>query len=104
MTPSRRGAAVLAAIVLAAAASGCASSSPQRTHEGKLLDHKVTAERIHAALRRAGPRFEHVQVDGSREGITLSGSVASAETRSRAEEIAKEVDAHVRLRDEVSVR
>ncbi len=102
---SRGGRRCLGAVLLAwVTASGCASANPQSTHEGKLLDNKVTAERVHAALRRAGPRFSHVEVNASREGIALTGRVASAETRSRAEEIAREVDPQVNLTDQVSVR
>ncbi len=95
----------LAAMLLASSAwIGCASSNPNRTHEGRLLDNKVTADRVHAALSKEGPEFRHVEVTGTREGITLKGSVASAETRSRAEEIAKHVDRSVALRDRLSVR
>ncbi len=102
---SRWGRRCLGAALLAwVTSSGCASANPQSTHEGKLLDNKVTAERVHAALRRAGPQFREVEVSASREGIALTGSVASAETRSRAEDIAKKVDPRVNLSDQVSVR
>lgn len=95
----------LTAIWLASAAwTGCASANPQGTHADHLLDNEVTAQRIHAALRRAGPEFKHVRVTASRDEITLTGSVASAETRSRAEEIAKEVDATAKLGNHVTVR
>ncbi len=94
-----------AAVLLAwATLGGCASPSPRGTHEGKLLDNKVSAERVQAALRRAGSEFRHVEVTASTEGITLTGHVASAEARSRAEGIAKDVDRQVSLEDQVSVR
>ncbi len=102
---SQRARRYIAATLLASATlSGCASSNPERTHEGKLLDNKVTAERVHAALRKAGPQFRDVGVHASKKGITLTGTVASAEARSRAEEIAKDVDPRVELSDRVSVR
>ncbi len=92
------------ALLLSLALSGCASSNPQGTHEGRLLDNKVAAERVHAALRKSGPQFRHVEVDASKEGLTLIGSVASSEDRSRAEEIARGVERDVHLTDELSVR
>ncbi len=94
-----------AALLLAAATlGGCASSNPQGTHEGRLLDNKVSAERVQAALRKAGPEYRHVEVAGSREGITLMGRVPSAEARSHAEGIAKNVDPQVNVSDQLSVR
>ncbi len=93
-----------AALLLAATLGGCATSSPQGTHEGKLLDNKVSAERVQAALRKAGPEYRHVEVAGSREGITLTGRVPSAETRSRAEGIARNVDPHVNVSDRLGIR
>ncbi len=101
---SRWGRRCFALGLAAAIASGCASSNPEGTHEPALLDIKVTAERVHAALRKAGPEFRHVEVDASRDGIALTGSVASGETRSRAEEIAKEVNPGVSVSNRVSVR
>ncbi len=93
-----------ATLLASATPSGCASPGRPAAHEDRLLDHKVTAERIHAALRRAGPRFRDVAVAASRERITLTGTVASAEARTRAEAIARDVDPTVKLDDEVSVR
>ncbi len=102
---SRRARRCLGAVWVAAAiSSGCAPSNPHATHEAHLLDNKVTAERVQAALRRAGPEFRHVEVSASREGIALTGRVGSAEVRSRAEEIAKQVDPHVDMRNRVIVR
>ncbi len=95
----------LVAVLFASATwTGCATNNPQGTHEARLLDNKVTAERVHAALRRAGPQFRHVEVTASRDGITLTGKVSSADARSRAEEIAKEVDPGAKLGNHVTVR
>lgn len=106
MIPYSRSASRYVAVILlaSATATGCAANNPQGTHEARLLDNKVTAERIHAALRKAGPRFRHVEVTASRDGITLTGKVSSADARSRAEEIAKEVDPGAKLGNQVSVR
>ncbi len=93
-----------AVLLVTATVGGCATSGPPGSPEGKLLDDKVSAERIQAALRRAGPEFRHVEVAGSRDGITLRGRVASAEARSRAEGLARDVDPQVNVRDQLSVR
>lgn len=71
--------------------------------EGPLLDNKVTALRVHEALRKAGPEFQHVEVNGTVNGVTISGTVKSSADRVRAEEIAKGVHRAMKLKNELRV-
>ncbi|WP_243371661.1 BON domain-containing protein [Geotalea sp. SG265] len=96
---------ILRPIVLSAAMAVlllCGCASRQGPHEGNLLDNKVTAQRVHSALKDAG--LKHVRVSASRDGITLTGTVRSEEERSRAEQVAKGVQRAMELKNELQVR
>lgn len=90
-------------IFLALASGGC-SSNLSRTHRGDVLDDKVTAQRVQAALNRAGPDFQKIQAQATDGAVVLSGTVSSSEMRSRAEEIARSIHRVNQLTDEVQVR
>jgi osmotically-inducible protein OsmY len=72
-------------------------------HEGALLDNKVTALRVQEALRKAGPEFQHVEVSGTVNGVTMTGTVQRSADRVRAEEIAKSVHRAMKLKNELRV-
>ncbi|MBJ6727841.1 BON domain-containing protein [Geomesophilobacter sediminis] len=78
-------------------------NKPEPTHEGPLLDNKVTAMRVQDALRQAGPAFQQVTVEGTKEEVVLSGTVKSAAERNRAEEIAKSVHRKMKLKNELKI-
>lgn len=81
---------------------GCASR--QGTHEGDLLDNKVTAQRIEAAFRKSGAEFRHIKVQATKDCITLTGTVKSDEEKTRAEALAKSVQREMDLKNELQVR
>ncbi len=85
------------------AVSGCGTDF-SRTHRGDLLDDKVTAQRIQSALERAGPDFQRVDVGVTNNVVVLSGSVASPDLRSRAEQIARDVHRPMKLENDVEVQ
>lgn len=90
----------LLALVLAA----CKSPPPDRTHEGALLDDKVTIQRVSAALQHAGPDFRRIQVQTPNDGhVVLSGSVRSPELRKRAEDLARATGRVKHLDDNIEI-
>lgn len=93
---------IASCIFLALATSAC-SSNLSRTHRGDLLDDKVTARRVQEALGRAGRDFEHVQADATNGVVILNGTVNSPELRTRAEQVARNVQGTSRLEDHVQV-
>ena len=79
-----------ALVLISLALNACNSPHPARTHEGGLLDDKVTTERVSAALQHAGPDFRGIQVQTTNEGhVVLSGRAPSPEVRQRAEDLAR---------------
>jgi len=86
----------------AALVAGC-GANPQATHEGDLIDNKVTAQRVEAALRKAGKEYRHVHAEARREGITLKGTVRTEAERSRAEDIARSTGRDMNLTDELRI-
>jgi osmotically-inducible protein OsmY len=63
----------------------------------------VTALRVQEALRQAGAEFQHVEVNGTVDGVTISGTVQTSAERVRAEEIARSVHRAMKLKNEVRV-
>jgi osmotically-inducible protein OsmY len=61
------------------------------------------ALRVQDALKKAGPQFDNVQLDGTKESVVLTGSVKSSADSARAEEIAKGVHRATKLRNELRV-
>lgn len=82
---------------------GCRSSHVNSTHRGDLLDDKVTAQRLQAALQEAGGDLAGVRAGVTNGVIILTGSVSSPELRARAEEVARSVHRGTKLKDEVQV-
>jgi osmotically-inducible protein OsmY len=72
-------------------------------HEGPLLDNKVTALRVQDALRKGGAEFQQVRVEGTVEGVTLTGTVRSPADKARAAEIAKSVHRAMKLKNELQI-
>ena len=89
----------LAALVV----TGC-QSDPSRTHDTGLLDDKVTAERVAAALQREGPEFRAVKIDTLKGVVTLSGTVPTSDGRTRAESLARNVDGVTKVNDRIELR
>lgn len=83
--------------------TGCASNL-NRTHRGQLLDDKVTAQRVQAALARAGNDFTDVHAVVTDGVVVLSGSVRSLDTRARAERIASAIRRVSNVEDDLQVR
>lgn len=78
-------------------------AASQEKHETALLDHKVIAMRVQAALKKEGTEFGEVTVEGTREDVVLTGTVKSEKAKARAAEIARGVDAKVKLKNELRV-
>jgi len=85
------------------ALSAC-SSNPGRTYRGDVLDDKVTTQRVQSELTRAGNDFKEVQVSTTNGVVTMSGSVKSAEVRSRAETVSRKVQRVTGIDDHLQVR
>ncbi len=75
-------------LALALAVAGCGSTMT-RTHEGSLIDDKVTAQRVSTVLRDGGPDFRGVRVKANKGVVELNGTVPSAQARERAEALAR---------------
>ncbi|HJV65445.1 MAG TPA: BON domain-containing protein [Geomonas sp.] len=82
---------------------GGQEAQPEKTHEGPLIDNKVAALRVQAALKKEGTEFERVTVEASKEEVILTGTVASAKSRERAAEIARGVQHGIKLKNELKV-
>lgn len=89
-------------LTLALGLSGCAVNR-SRTYRGGLLNDKVTTQRVQAALKRAGPDFNSIEVQTTRGTVILSGTVNSPEIRSRAEAIARSTHRVSDLQDDLQV-
>jgi osmotically-inducible protein OsmY len=102
--------ALSAAIALALAA--CAGDRP-RNQTGGSASSEVKQDTQNAALTAkvktalaadVGLRTLNINVDSSGNTVTLKGAVDSAETRRRAEEVARKVDGVATVRNELTVR
>ena len=98
--------------VLALALAGCASDRP-RNQTGGSASTEVKQDTQNAALTAkvktalaadVGLRTLNINVDSSGNTVTLKGAVDSAETRRRAEEVARKVDGVATVRNELTVR
>ena|SRR5215831_5554208 len=93
----------VASTALVLSLSGC-GTSPKHTHRPDLLDDKVTAERVKAALDRSGPEFKDIDVQASNGRVMLGGRVPSAEAKGRAEQIALSTHRVKDIDDRLEVR
>ena len=90
-------------VFLILASVGC-SSDLSRTHRGDLLDDKVTTQRVQSALQRAGNDFQNIQVQTTNGVVVLNGTVATKQTRSRAEQIVRNVHRADGMENNLQVR
>lgn len=90
--------------LLALQFAGCNSANPNRTYRGNLIDDKVTSQRVQAALNRAGPDFNQIQVSTDKGVVTLTGSVKNEQERARAEQIVRADHRVTDLKDDLQVR
>jgi osmotically-inducible protein OsmY len=79
------------------------SSNLSRTERGDVLDDKVTTQRVQAELSRAGKDFKEVHANATNGVVVLSGSVSSAEIRSRAEQIVAKTHRDSRVEDKLEL-
>ncbi len=82
----------------------CSSVHRNRTHRPDLLNDKVTAERAQQALKSAGPAFSDVTVAVTNGVVVLTGSVPSADARSRAESVLRDLNRPERVRNELQIQ
>lgn len=82
---------------------GGKEANPSATHEGPLIDNKVIAQRVQAALQQEGAEFQHVTVDATKEEVVMTGTVPSEKARERAAEIARGVEHKIKLKNELKV-
>jgi osmotically-inducible protein OsmY len=102
--------AVSAALALALAA--CAGDRP-RNQTGGSASTEIKQDTKNAALTAkvksalaadVGLKTLRIDVDSMGNSVTLKGAVDSAETRRRAEEVARKVDGVATVRNELTVR
>ena len=102
--------AVSAALALALAA--CAGDRP-RNQTGGSASTEIKQDTKNAALTAkvksalaadVGLKTLRIDVDSMGNSVTLKGAVDSAETRRRAEEVARQVDGVATVRNELTVR
>lgn len=80
------------AAALSAVMVGCASRHPHEQRTDQLIDSKVTAERVQAALHGNSPYgFPRVQVTATNGTVTLSGSVQNEQERQQAAALARSI-------------
>ncbi|HJV33994.1 BON domain-containing protein [Geomonas sp.] len=82
---------------------GAKPANPSATHEGPLIDNKVVALRVQAALKKEGAEFDKVTVDATKNEVVLTGTVATSKARERAEEIARKEEHGIKLKNELKV-
>lgn len=84
---------------------GCGSLHPHERRTGQLLDDKVTAGRVQAALTNiATYNFPHVLVAATNGTVTLSGYVENEVQRQQAAVLALTVDQVKRVENIVRLR
>jgi osmotically-inducible protein OsmY len=88
---------------IATEGKGKEKPQPEAKHEPVLVENKVIALRVQAALKKEGAQYEKVAVEGSKNEITMTGTVASAKERERAGEIAKKYAEKVTVKNEIKV-
>ena len=97
-------AALLAALMAAAVVAGC-SSTPTQQAAGEAVDDGVVTAKVKAALV-ADPvtKAHQINVETFKGTVQLSGFVESDEARSRALQLARDVDGVKRVKDAMEVR
>jgi len=97
-------AALLAALMAAAVVTGC-SSTPTQQSAGEAVDDGVVTAKVRAALV-ADPvtKAHQINVETFKGTVQLSGFVESDEARSRALQLARNVDGVRKVKDAMEVR
>ena len=97
-------AALVAALMAAAVVSGC-SSTPTQQPAGEAVDDGVVTAKVRAALV-ADPvtKAHQINVETFKGTVQLSGFVESDEARSRALQLARNVDGVRKVKDAMEVR
>src|SRR5690348_9205951 len=97
-------AALLAALMAGAVAAGC-SSTPTQQPAGEAVDDGVVTAKVKAALV-ADPvtKAHQINVETFKGTVQLSGFVESDEARSRALQLARDVDGVKHVKDAMEVR
>lgn len=95
---------VLAALMASAVVVGC-SSSPTQQSTGEAVDDGVVTAKVKAALV-ADPmtKAHQINVETFKGTVQLSGFVESDEARSRALQLARDVDGVKKVKDAMEVR
>lgn len=93
----------LAAAALLGISCGCALHRHKQVG-ASMLDDKVTADRVEAALRAGPKELKAVQVKSCGGVVILSGVVPSEEARERAMQLAKSVHRATMVADHLQVR
>ena len=103
---------VIGISVLALGLSGCMGDQP-RNQSGGSASTEVKQDAKNAALTGkvksalaadVGLKTLKIDVDSAGNTVTLKGAVDSAETKQRAEEVARKVDGVATVRNELTVR
>jgi osmotically-inducible protein OsmY len=95
---------ILAALLSSAVVAGC-SSSPTQQSAGQAVDDGVVTAKVKAALV-ADPvtKAHQINVETFKGTVQLSGFVESDEARSRALQVARDIDGVKRVKDALEVR
>lgn len=101
---STTAAALLAAVLASAAMTGC-SSTPTQQSAGEAVDDGVVTAKVKAALV-ADPmtKAHQITVETFKGTVQLSGFVESDEARTRALQLARDVDGVKKVKDAMEVR
>ena len=83
--------------------SGCVGTSNQ-AHNPKLLDDKVTTQRVQAALAGGGPEFRGIDVQTTDGRVVLRGHVRSSLARQTAENLVRSVPRVTAVQDEIETQ
>jgi hyperosmotically inducible protein len=100
----RKAAALLVAAFLGSTLVAC-SSTPTQQSAGQAIDDGVVTAKVKAALVQDPVTKAHeINVETFKGTVQLSGFVESDQARSRAVELAKDVDGVKRVKDALEVR
>jgi osmotically-inducible protein OsmY len=104
MKQSNTAALLLAALMASAVVAGC-SSSPTQQSAGQAVDDGVVTAKVKAALV-ADPvtKAHQINVETFKGTVQLSGFVESDEARSRALQLARDVDGVKKVKDALEIR
>lgn len=100
----RKARALLVAAILGSAVAAC-TSTPTQQSTGQAIDDGVVTAKVKAALVQDPVTKAHqINVETFKGTVQLSGFVESDQARSRAVELAKDVDGVKHVKDALEVR